>query len=336
MPFKDILGHDREIGILSSAISNNRVAHSFLFVGPEGVGKRLTAISIAKSLNCSGAKGDFCGVCRNCVDIESSSYADVFLVEPRESDSKGGGIDHATGTIKIGAVRDVQQRLSYKAVKGGKKVCIVDGVEKMNRDAQNAFLKTLEEPPSDSIIILIACDGAFLLPTIVSRCHRINFRPLPGEAVVKVLMERQGMEQNTALLVSSLSGGSIGKALESDIETTLKQRKKIIEMMAHLSVKDVEGLFEAAEEIVRGDMSLESLEVLKIWYRDMAVFKEGGEDVVINHDLLPVLKEHSERKTFERLMDGLMAVHHAQIDIMPPRYANKQLVVENLLMQLAR
>src|SRR3990167_6581517 len=185
------------------------------------------------------------------MDIENSSYADVFLVEPRESDSKGSGIDHTTGTIKIGAVRDVQQRLSYKAVKGGKKVCIVDGVEKMNREAQNAFLKTLEEPPSDSIIILIACDGAFLLPTIVSRCHRINFRPLPSEAVLKILTERQGMEENSALLVSSLSGGSIGKALESDIETTLKQRKKIIEMLSHLSVKDMEGLFEAAEEIAK-------------------------------------------------------------------------------------
>src|SRR3972149_6839834 len=190
MPFKNILGHDREIGILSSAISNNRVAHSFLFVGPEGVGKRLTAISIAKSLNCSDAKGDFCGVCRNCVDIESSSYSDVFLVEPRESDSKGGGIDHATGTIKIGAVRDVQQRLSYKAVKGGKKVCIVDGVEKMNRDAQNAFLKTLEEPPSDSIIILIISDGATLLPTILSRCQRINFRPLPRNILIEMIKQK--------------------------------------------------------------------------------------------------------------------------------------------------
>src|SRR3972149_11595813 len=103
MPFKNILGHDREIGILSSAISNNRVAHSFLFVGPEGVGKRLTAISIAKSLNCSAAKGDFCGVCRNCMDIESSSYADVFLVEPRESDSKAGGLEHETGTQRTAA-----------------------------------------------------------------------------------------------------------------------------------------------------------------------------------------------------------------------------------------
>ncbi|HKZ45867.1 MAG TPA: hypothetical protein VJ202_00610, partial [Thermodesulfobacteriota bacterium] len=120
MPFKDILGHDREINILKKALSNDRIAHSVLFVGPEGIGKCFTAISLAKSLNCAastdnpllikggdtGFKNDFCGDCQNCRDIEKSSYSDVFLIEPREPESKGGGVDHVAGTIKIDAVRD--------------------------------------------------------------------------------------------------------------------------------------------------------------------------------------------------------------------------------------
>ncbi|MBI5048410.1 MAG: hypothetical protein HZB54_05650, partial [Deltaproteobacteria bacterium] len=117
MPFKNILGHNREIGILKKAISNDKVAHSFLFVGHEGIGKRLIAISIAKALNCTAMKdnptfnkagdvgfnNDFCGVCKNCKDIDISSYSDVFLIEPRGPESKGGEVDHIAGTIKIDA-----------------------------------------------------------------------------------------------------------------------------------------------------------------------------------------------------------------------------------------
>ncbi|MBI5327630.1 MAG: hypothetical protein HZB80_04995 [Deltaproteobacteria bacterium] len=352
MSFKDILGHDREISILKKAISNNRVAHSFLFAGHEGIGKRLVAISVAKALNCSaankspslspfnktgcdGSNNDFCGVCQNCKDIEASSYSDVFLIEPREPESKGGKIDHIAGTIKIDAVRDVQQRLSYRAARGGKKVCIVDCAEKMNKEAQNAFLKTLEEPPSDSIIILVVSDGGAILPTITSRCQRINFTPLPQNVMLDIVGERLGAAKETAVLLACLSGGSIGKALNLDMDTMLEQRKKIVEVLSRLSLDDAEGMFKAAEKISKGERPVESLEFLKIWYRDIAILKEGVEDMVVNSDLLPVLRQHMERQTFSRLISDFQMVLNAQSDIMPPRYANKQLTIENLLMQLA-
>ncbi len=349
MPFKDILGHDREINILKKALSNDRIAHSVLFVGPEGIGKCFTAISLAKSLNCSasndnpplikggdtGFKNDFCGGCQNCRDIEKSSYSDVFLIEPREPESKGGGVDHVAGKIKIDAVRDAQQRLSYRAVGGGKKVCIVDGAEKMNKEAQNAFLKTLEEPPPDSVIILVVSDGTALLPTIISRCQRINFRPLPKGVMVGIIKERLGMTEDAAILLSYLSGGSIGKVLNWDVESILEQRKRMVEMLSRLSLADTEGIFKAAEEISKGERPVESLEFLKTLYRDIAILKEGREDMVVNSDLLPVLRQRVEGHTFSRLTSGFKMIHKAQVDIMPPRYANKQLTVENLLMQLA-
>lgn len=336
MPFKDILGHDKEIAILKKALLNNKVAHSFLFTGPEGVGKRFVAISLAKALNCAAFKDDFCGVCPNCRDIDNSSYSDVFMVEPREPESKGGDVDHEAGIIKIDAVRDVQQRLSYRAIRGGKKVCIVDGAEKVNREAQNAFLKTLEEPPPDSVIILIVSDWASLLPTILSRCQRINFRPLPRNIMAGIVKERLAVTDEAAALLSSLSGGSMGKALNWDIESMLEQRKKIVDMLARLSLADMEGLFNAAEEISKGERPVESLEFLKLCYRDIAVIMEGREDMVVNSDLLPVLKKHTQGQTFSKLISGFKAILNAQADIMPPRYANKQLTVENLLMQIAR
>lgn len=349
MPFKDILGHDREIDILKKALSNGRIAHSVLFVGPEGIGRCFTAISLAKSLNCTastdstslikdfdaGFKNDFCGECQNCRDIDRSSYSDVFLLEPREPDSKGGGVDHVAGTIKIDAVRDAQHRLSYRAVRGGKKVCIVDGAEKMNEEAQNAFLKTLEEPPPDSVIILITSDVTGLLPTILSRCQRINFRPLPKGVVAGIIKERLGLNEDAAILLSHLSGGSIGKVLNWDVESVFEQRKGMVEMLLRLSLADTEGLFKTAEEISKGERPVESLEFLKMLYRDIAILKEGREDMVVNSDLLPVLRQHAGRHTFSRLTSDFQMIHKAQTDIMPPRYANKQLTVENLLMQLA-
>lgn len=335
MPFKDILGHDREIGILKKALANDRLAHSFLFSGPDGCGKRLTAISLAKSLNCSESKDDFCGTCQNCREIENLSYTDVFMVEPRGPESKGAEVDYTGGTIKIDAVRDIQHRLAYKAIRGGKKVCIVNGAEKMNRDAQNAFLKTLEEPPSDSIIILIISDGATLLPTILSRCQRINFRPLPRNILIEMIKQKLQASEDTSALIASLSGGSIGKALGWDKELILEQRKENIGRLTHLSLTDPEKIFKAAEDIAKGDSPVELLEFLKIWYRDIALLKEGREDVIVNSDLLPLLKEHAKDQTLEGLISGFMLINQAQVDMMPPRYANKQLTVENLLIQLS-
>lgn len=335
MPFKDILGHDKAIAILKKAILNEKVAHSFLFAGPKGVGKRFVAKSVAKSLNCTAFKDDFCGICQNCRDIDNFSHVDVFIVEPREPESKGGNVDHETGVIKIDAVREAQQRLSYRAVRGGKKVCIVDGAEKMNKEAQNAFLKTLEEPPFDSVIILIVSDWASLLPTILSRCQRINFRPLPRDIVIGMLKERLSLKDETAALLACLSGGSVGRAVSWDMESMIEQRKKIADMLPQLSLTDMEWLFNAAEDIAKNEDTVESLEFLKICCRDMAVIKEGMDDMVVNSDLLPLLKHYAAAVTFSGLANNFNLIHQAQIDIMPPKYANKQLTVENLLIQLS-
>lgn len=335
MPFTDILGHDREIGILKRAIVSKKIAHSFLFTGPQGIGKRLVASSLAKSLNCGASSDDFCGECKNCKDIDNLSSGDVLLIEPREPESKGGAVDHMTGTIKVDAVRAAQQRLSYKAAVGKNKVCIVDGAEKMNREAQNAFLKTLEEPPRDSVIILIVSEGASLLPTIISRCQRINFRPLSPDIVSGIIEKQSTVTKETAQLLSCLSGGSIGRALGWDIESIFEQRKKIVEILPRLSSKDADALFKMAEEMSKGEGLMESLEFLKICYRDAAALKQGSEDMVINSDYLPALKQYVAARTFDSLANGFSLVQKAQIDIMPPRYANKQLTVENLLMQLA-
>lgn len=319
MPFKDIFGHDKEIEILRKALLRGRLAHSFIFIGPEGVGKRTTALALAKALNCLKIDGDFCGGCSVCRQIDSLSHPNVMMVEPVD------------GIVGIDTVRGLQDRLYYKA-SGGKKVGIIDGAEMMNREASNALLKTLEEPPSDSVIILITCEGSFLLPTVLSRCQRVNFRPLGKEVIARVIMERLGVTEERAGLLSTFSGGSLGRALR--MEGILDGRSGLIERLEGLSLDGVEDLFKLAEEVSKGENGMEALEFLKIWYRDLLVYKEGRHDMVINMDLIPLIERHAMVSSVERLWEGFMIIHQAQRDMMPPRYGNRQLTTEVMLMEL--
>lgn len=336
MPFPDIIGHDREVDILKKGILQNRVPHAFLFAGPNGIGKRMTAFAFAKVLNCERYKDDFCGECQNCKTIDSLSFMDVFLVEPREPDYKGGAVDHVNGTIREDHISGVQQRISYRSQKGNKKVCIIDSAEKMNRTAQNKLLKTLEEPPSDSVIILVTCKAAELIPTILSRCQRINFRPIKKDIIGRFILDKLNISKEEADIASSLSNGSIGTALKMDMEWVFKKRRQIIERLDGLSIDNADDILKFAEEVSKDENPEGILEFLKIWYRDIMIFNEGKEEMIINADMLPIIKRYASSFTFERIVNIFMTIEDAGRNIMPPRYANKQLAMENLFIGLVR
>ncbi|MFQ5585283.1 MAG: DNA polymerase III subunit delta' [Thermodesulfobacteriota bacterium] len=335
MSFADIIGHDREIGILKGAIVKGRVAHSFLFCGPDGIGKRMTAMAFAKALNCCEVADDSCGQCPRCRRIAGGADPNVMVVLPREAESRGGGVDRVSGTIRIGDIRDIQHRLAYGAEEG-KKVCIVDGAERMNREAANAFLKTLEEPPKDTVIILIVSQATALLPTILSRCQRINFSPLRREIVEGFVQERLGLSPERCRLIAALSGGSLGRALEGWGDTLLEGRIKLIEQLCALSSGDAVDIFTLADEVAQGESMSDAFEIMKIWYRDLALQREGCGEMVVNSDLANILQREGERQTFDAIWESFRAIHQAEQDILPPRYGNKQLTLEVLFMDLVK
>lgn len=197
MPFRDVIGHRRIVELLSRSVARDTLPPSLLFAGPAGVGKRLTATALAQALNClqprdglttvpypvsdaippAGGNGlravpfDACGVCAACRRIVRGIHPDVLVLEPSDN-----------GSIKIEPVRDVVDRAAYRPFEGKRRVVIIDGADALVPAAQNALLKTLEEPPSLSAFILITARPDVLLPTVLSRCPRLNFRPLsPNE-----------------------------------------------------------------------------------------------------------------------------------------------------------
>jgi DNA polymerase-3 subunit delta' len=180
MPFDQILGQENAVHMMRNALIKDRMAHAYLLVGPEGAGKRKTAIMLAKAMNCSSlpGKGDCCEICPSCRKVNGQNHADIIQIE-------------AEGEfIKIDQIRELQRRLSYRPLEGGRRACIIDPADQMNDAAANALLKTLEEPPAETYLFLITAKPHQLLPTILSRCQWVKFKPLSIGSIVQILMEK--------------------------------------------------------------------------------------------------------------------------------------------------
>ncbi len=225
MALKDIIGQEKAVGMLLGIMKRQRLASSYLFAGEDGIGKKTTALNFAKALNCvnatvgsegSGVRSnnishltphaspiDACDECNSCAKISAGIHPDVIVLSPEEKQ------------IRIEEIRTIDDALSFRPFEGRNKVVIVDNAETMNVAAANAFLKTLEEPPEESVIILVSSRPDLLLPTIRSRCSRINFSPLSAESCRRVL-EGKIPEENLDL-VSRFSMGRPGLALGADL-----------------------------------------------------------------------------------------------------------------------
>jgi DNA polymerase-3 subunit delta' len=336
MSFQDVLGHSKEISILKRAISSGRVPHCYLFAGPEGVGKRLTARAFAKALNCETPAGginsvedrvDSCGVCTSCRQIDEGSHLNLVRVEP------------VLGVLRIDQVRELQNALKYR-VESGQRVAIVDGADKLMKGAANAMLKTLEEPPANSIIILITSRPAELLPTILSRCQRVNFRPLPEETVLNVLINTFGegeLATEEAATIARFSGGSLARALEVVRGGEQARRKGFLERFLRLTPGDGDAILGAARDLSKEEDIEEALEFLKTWYRDQVVFNEGAEGLIVTSGVTGgVMGQAGDigGQGFERLIRSFELVEEARRNITPPRRANKQLTMEVLFFEL--
>jgi DNA polymerase-3 subunit delta' len=280
MALKDVIGQEKAVNILQGCIARSRIPHAMLFAGDEGIGKRLAAVNFAKALNCrerakeSESETDSCNQCSSCRKIENGNHPDVFLIE-----SEGDG-----DQITVSAIRELEESLAFKPFEGSYKIAVIDNAEKMNQAAANAFLDTLESPPPQSILILISSRPDALLPTIRSRCQRINFTPLPLHLMSDLLRDKfSKYDDEASRLLSALSGGRLGSALN---ENLISQRDTSFSVLNQM----LDGLDEAEG----GDMG-ELLDWAQVWLRDLAVFKATGRaELLMNSD------REAEMKTLVR------------------------------------
>jgi DNA polymerase III subunit delta' len=204
-----IQGQERVLGLLRRALQRDRLAHAFVFAGPAGVGKRTTAFALARAILCPEAPGSGCGSCIDCRLIAAGSHPDLF-----REDLATAQAERATATvISIEQVRRVCGSLAMRPVRGANKVGIVDQAERLTDEAQNALLKTLEEPRGHATLILVTSNLDVLLPTIRSRCQRLSFAPLADDLVAE-LLAAEGVAADVARRAAALAGGSLDRARE--------------------------------------------------------------------------------------------------------------------------
>ena len=337
MPFRTIAGHSRLLSLLSRVIARDSMPPAVLMAGPAGVGKRLTAVVVAQAVNClqPRSSGEFerdaCGECASCRRIARGVHPDIIVVEPGDS-----------GAIKIEQLRDVIARSQYRPFEGRKRVVIIDEADAAGADAQSALLKTLEEPPSASIFILISSMPDALLPTVLSRCPRLRFGPLTPADVARVLMQDHGYSEGDARAAAADADGSIGRALESRSEDLTEARdaaQRILQEAAgntepvrriNLARDLTEGKGTPAEERNRLAVRLRSLGSL---LRDVGIIASRADRVMLaNTDLEAQLEKISSSFDAERSLRAYAAVDRALAAL--DRNASPKVVADWLLLEL--
>ncbi len=290
MSLGDVKSQDRAITALTAALGRGHVPHAFLFHGPEGVGKELAAIGLAQALTCPEQPNVGCGVCASCTRVASRNHPDVTVLMPedelvRRNLAGRSDFDHTPSRdLRIDQIRKLQERLAFRALEAKTKVAVLLTAHAMNAPAQNALLKTLEEPPRDTVLILVSSAPDKLLPTIRSRCAKAVFGPLPLELLTAQVMTKRKVDEATARQVAAMAGGSLSRALSLDVDA-LAERKGIIERFEALDPADARGWLALAEVLGADRVTAESaLDVLQVWLRDVAAARVA-DSVLVNDDL---------------------------------------------------
>lgn len=318
MSFSRVVGHERIVAILRRALAADMISHAYLFHGVDGLGMKEIALAMVEAVFCDTGEG--CGECPSCRKVAGERHPDLHLVRP----------DGAF--IKIDQVRELQKELSYRPFEARKKACIIEEAERMNPAAANAFLKTLEEPPGDALLILLTTHRDGVLPTILSRCQQLRFPPLPTETLAAHLRE-SGADEEAAGIAAALACGSLEKARAALAGDRLRSRRILLERVCGLSSGNIIPILAAAEELARDkESAIELVELLQLFWRDVLIVATGSRGVT-NTDLLPLLRRAAELNTPEQTVEKLERI--ARVRKALARNANPRLAAEVLFMDLA-
>jgi DNA polymerase-3 subunit delta' len=269
---------------------------------------------------------DFCGQCVNCARISDGNHADVRFVEPLAGKKE----------ISIQQIRELERELNYRSFSGGRKIAVIDPAMSMNLASQNALLKTLEEPPQDSLIILIAANAGALLPTVRSRCLRLPFAPLTRREVAGFLQAKLAMNAGDAEFLAAMSMGSIGAAVNLDKDELIEKRRNWVDLLSSLKAGDHHAAMLAAEALsANRDDALKFLKWSESWYRDVlvhAVTDDAG--ALVNLDLLEQIRHQSVSNSVETALNAISRVADATAGIQ--RNLNRRMVLEKFLFGVVR
>lgn len=328
--WENIVGHSWAVGMLAQGLANDRLGHAYLITGPDQVGKTTLTRTFAQALNCTAPEAQRpCGHCRPCKLIAADRHPDVKVVLPETS---GRG----KLTLKIEAIRQLQQDLNLSAYEARYKVAILKRFDAATIGAANAFLKTLEEPPGKVVLLLTATDADMLLPTIASRCRTLNLRPLPPDLIEQSLATRWHIPAEKATLLAHLADGRLGWAVQAaQDDAILKERSdQLAQLHQALAGRRVER-FDLADKLSRKPEALpDLLKTWLSWWRDLTLLSQRrGQPISLmltNVDEVPRMEPLATAWREQQVIHSLNQTNEALWQL--ERNANTRLVMENLLL----
>lgn len=324
-----IFGHEWAVNLLQAHAAGGKLRHAYLFVGPEGVGRETLALRFAQALNCSQppAPGAFCSACRDCRQIKARGYPDLSIVQPEEGHKD----------VRIDQVRELQHTLALAPYAAAYRIALLPGFQQVTEQAENALLKTLEEPP-DKVVLLLTVDALeSLLPTIVSRCEVIRLRPAPLQETQAYLEKVHGVPVANANLIAHLSGGRIGAAIRMAEDPELvSRRNEELETLLNLLPAARYERFSLAGKLTKTykNARQNALEAVAVWlsfWRDVFVQASGADLPLVNVDLQAQVAHVAEMLDVTTAR-ALVIAHEKGLQELD-QYANAQLLLETLMLQ---
>lgn len=318
-----LYGHKNTVNMLENIIMLNRISNAYLFIGEDGLGKRFMAEYFAMMVNCGSEIHKPCFKCGSCIKMSSKNHPDVFIVEP------------VGNSIKVETIRDfVISEMNIKPYQHYKKIFIIDDAHKMTIAAQNALLKTLEEPPLYGLFILTASKREELLPTIVSRCNVIRFTKESNENIKKYLMFEHNIDEERAAVLAVIADGNFKEADRLSDEEYIRLRAEISDIICELIGS---SMFTAMDKYAFFERNKDKIDdvvrIMMLFFRDIFVYKNTADvSHIRNVDMVEKIKSLSPRLTNLRLNNIINKIEQFNINLRSN--INYQLSVENLLLSI--
>ncbi len=323
--FRDIIGQDQIKSHLKAAIKSNKISHAYIINGEKSSGKEFIAGVFAQTLQCEKGGDEPCGECHSCKQAMTKNHPDIRYVNHEKPASIG-----------VDDIREqISDDVSIKPYSSPYKIYIVSEAEKMTAQAQNAILKTLEEPPEYVVIMLLTTNSASFLQTIRSRCIELDMKPVPSEVLKEYLMREYEIPDYKADVCVAFAQGNVGKAREmatsDDFTVVQNATLNLVKSVREMDLSDAVAGIKAMSEykVDPGDY----LDIISIWYRDVLLFKATGEtDQLVFREELSTIRRVAQRSSYEGIEEVLEALRKARIRL--GANVNFDLTMELLLLTI--
>ena len=323
--FHDILGHEQIIAHLQNAIEEDKVSHAYIFNGPEASGKMMLAEAFAMALQCEGEGKRPCLECRSCRQAADHNQPDIIYVSHEKPN-----------TIGVDDIRtQINNDIDIKPYSSRYKVYIVDEAQKMNQQAQNALLKTIEEPPAYAIILLLTTNAYSFLQTILSRCITLNLKAVKEDKIKEYLMKHYQIPDYQADICAAFSQGNVGKAIQlASSEEFGELKASVLQLMKRLEDIDLYEMTGAVKQIAEYKLSVNDyFDLMMIWFRDVLYLKATNDvDGLIFKDEVYDIKKQAAKRSYQGIETILEALEKAKIRL--NANVNFDLVIELLLLTI--